>query len=351
TIQEVESIDLSVFMQRISSNEIIFLLSFIGFILFIKQHKSVILALPMLLLGFLALKGGLRFTIYAVPIMALGFGFLCIKFLEYLEKIKIQDIKDIRFFGSLLIIIFLFIVLFIFFYLIQKNFDSYDFLGYFAFLLILFFFIFMALKFLYKKNLKLMRVFLIIAILMISLSSALRHIYNYKAPTVFTQNEAILLTKLKELASREDYVVTWWDYGYPIRYYSDVKTLVDGGKHLGKDNFFPSFVLSKDQRSAANMARLSVEYTEKSFYKPYNDLLDAMMRDYNQSNVDLFLNSLSKENFKINTPKTRDIYLYLPSRMVSIFSTVASFSFVDLETGELNKPFTFSTSYILGENN
>lgn len=351
TIQEVESIDLSVFMQRISSNEIIFLLSFIGFILFIKQHKSVILALPMLLLGFLALKGGLRFTIYAVPIMALGFGFLCIKFLEYLEKIKIQNIKDIRFFRFLLIIIFLFIVLFIFFYLIQKNFDSYDFLGYFAFLLILFFFIFMALKFLYKKNLKLMRVFLIIAILMISLSSALRHIYNYKAPTVFTQNEAILLTKLKELASREDYVVTWWDYGYPIRYYSDVKTLVDGGKHLGKDNFFPSFVLSKDQRSAANMARLSVEYTEKSFYKPYNDLLDAMMRDYNQSNVDLFLNSLSKENFKINTPKTRDIYLYLPSRMVSIFSTVASFSFIDLETGELNKPFTFSTSYILGENN
>lgn len=351
TIQEVESIDLSVFMQRISSNEIIFLLSFIGFILFIKQHKSVILALPMLLLGFLALKGGLRFTIYAVPIMALGFGFLCIKFLEYLEKIKIQNIKDIRFFRFLLIIIFLFIVLFIFFYLIQKNFDSYDFLGYFAFLLILFFFIFMALKFLYKKNLKLMRVFLIIAILMISLSSALRHIYNYKAPTVFTQNEAILLTKLKELASREDYVVTWWDYGYPIRYYSDVKTLVDGGKHLGKDNFFPSFVLSKDQRSAANMARLSVEYTEKSFYKPYNDLLDAMMRDYNQSNVDLFLNSLSKENFKINTPKTRDIYLYLPSRMVSIFLTVASFSFIDLETGELNKPFTFSTSYILGENN
>lgn len=35
-----------------------------------------ILALPMLALGFLALKSGLRFTIYAVPVLALGFGFL-----------------------------------------------------------------------------------------------------------------------------------------------------------------------------------------------------------------------------------------------------------------------------------
>lgn len=30
----------------------------------------------MLALGFLALKSGLRFTIYAVPVLALGFGFL-----------------------------------------------------------------------------------------------------------------------------------------------------------------------------------------------------------------------------------------------------------------------------------
>ncbi|PVX04524.1 general glycosylation pathway protein, partial [Campylobacter jejuni] len=67
------------------------------------------------------------------------------------------------------------------------------------------------------------------------------HLYNYKAPTVFSQNEASLLNQLKNIANREDYVVTWWDYGYPVRYYSDVKTLVDGGKHLGKDNFFPSF--------------------------------------------------------------------------------------------------------------
>ncbi|EKP1866610.1 peptide-binding protein [Campylobacter coli] len=293
TIQEVESIDLSIFMQRISGSELVFFVSLIGFIFLVRKHKSMILALPMLALGFLALKSGLRFTIYAVPVLALGFGFL----MSLLQERK-QKNNNTYWWANIGVFIFTFLSLIPMFY----------------------------------------------------------HINNYKAPTVFSQNEATKLDELKKIVQREDYVVAWWDYGYPIRYYSDVKTLADGGKHLGKDNFFPSFVLSKDQVAAANMARLSVEYTEKSFYAPLNDilkndLLQAMMKDYNQSNVDLFLASLSKPDFKIDTPKTRDIYLYMPARMSLIFSTVASFSFINLDTGVLDKPFTFSTAYPLDVKN
>ncbi|EMK6255707.1 peptide-binding protein [Campylobacter coli] len=293
TIQEVESIDLSIFMQRISGSELVFFVSLIGFIFLVRKHKSMILALPMLALGFLALKSGLRFTIYAVPVLALGFGFL----MSLLQERK-QKNNNTYWWANIGVFIFTFLSLIPMFY----------------------------------------------------------HINNYKAPTVFSQNEATKLDELKKIAQREDYVVAWWDYGYPIRYYSDVKTLADGGKHLGKDNFFPSFVLSKDQVAAANMARLSVEYTEKSFYAPQNDILksdilQAMMKDYNQSNVDLFLASLSKPDFKIDTPKTRDIYLYMPARMSLIFSTVASFSFINLDTGVLDKPFTFSTAYPLDVKN
>lgn len=293
TIQEVESIDLSIFMQRISGSVLVFFISLVGFVLLVGKHKSMILALPMLALGFLALKSGLRFTIYAVPVLALGFGFL----MSLLQERK------------------------------QKNNNTFWWANIGVFILTF-----------------------------LSLIPMFYHINNYKAPTVFSQSEATKLDELKEIAQREDYVVAWWDYGYPIRYYSDVKTLADGGKHLGKDNFFPSFALSKDQVAAANMARLSVEYTEKSFYAApndilKNDLLQAMMKDYNQNNVDLFLASLSKPDFKINTPKTRDIYIYMPARMSLIFSTVASFSFVDLDTGEISKPFTFSAAYPLDVKN
>ncbi len=293
TIQEVESIDLSIFMQRISGSVLVFFISLVGFVLLVGKHKSMILALPMLALGFLALKSGLRFTIYAVPVLALGFGFL----MSLLQERK------------------------------QKNNNTFWWANIGVFILTF-----------------------------LSLIPMFYHINNYKAPTVFSQSEATKLDELKEIAQREDYVVAWWDYGYPIRYYSDVKTLADGGKHLGKDNFFPSFALSKDQVAAANMARLSVEYTEKSFYAApndilKNDLLQAMMKDYNQNNVDLFLASLSKPDFKINTPKTRDIYIYMPARMSLIFSTVASFSFVDLDAGEISKPFTFSAAYPLDVKN
>ena len=284
TIQEAATIDLDVLMQRISGSSVVFLLSFVGLLMLVLRHKSLLLALPMLLLGFLAVKGGLRFTIYAVPIFALGFGFL----LELLRE------------------------------------------------------------FVCKKYSKILANFSVLILVFLALMPILLHIFNYKSPSVFSKNEARILDELKSIAGREDYVLTWWDYGYPVRYYSDVKTLVDGGKHLGKDNFFPSFVLSSDEKSAANMARLSVEYTEKSFKTPMNDILQAMMQDYKQDNVNLFLSNLSK--LELKTPKTRDIYLYMPFKMSLIFSTVASFSFIDLEKGS-DKDFTFSVAGVSGLSN
>ncbi|EAK0441683.1 peptide-binding protein [Campylobacter lari] len=288
TIMEVNTIDPEVFMQRISSSVLVFILSFIGFILLCKDHKSMLLALPMLALGFMALRAGLRFTIYAVPVMALGFGYFLYAFFNFLEKKQIK--------------------------LSLRN-----------------------------KNILLM------LITFFSISPALMHIYYYKSSTVFTSYEASILNDLKNKAQREDYVVAWWDYGYPIRYYSDVKTLIDGGKHLGKDNFFSSFVLSKEQIPAANMARLSVEYTEKSFKENYPDVLKAMVKDYNQTSAKDFLESLNDKNFKFDTNKTRDVYIYMPYRMLRIMPVVAQFANTNPDNGEQEKSLFFSQANAIAQ--
>ncbi|EAJ0348812.1 peptide-binding protein [Campylobacter lari] len=288
TIMEVNTIDPEVFMQRISSSVLVFILSFIGFILLCKDHKSMLLALPMLALGFMALRAGLRFTIYAVPVMALGFGYFLYAFFNFLEKKQIK--------------------------LNLKN-----------------------------KNI------LLILITFFSISPALMHIYYYKSSTVFTSYEASILNDLKNKAQREDYVVAWWDYGYPIRYYSDVKTLIDGGKHLGKDNFFSSFVLSKEQIPAANMARLSVEYTEKSFKENYPDVLKAMVKDYNQTSAKDFLESLNDKDFKFDTNKTRDVYIYMPYRMLRIMPVVAQFANTNPDNGEQEKSLFFSQANAIAQ--
>ena len=71
---------LDLFAQRISSSVAVFVASVLGYAIACFRYRALLFALPMLALGFLALKGGLRFTIYAVPVMALGFGF----FLDFL---------------------------------------------------------------------------------------------------------------------------------------------------------------------------------------------------------------------------------------------------------------------------
>lgn len=345
TIQEASNIGLSMFMQRISASELAFLLSCFGLVLLLKQHKSFILALPMLALGFLALRGGLRFTIYAVPVMALGFGFGLFWLVSHLKKLNL-DKKSLQIYAFLTLFALL-LCLGLYFALKFSIFAQLAF----AMLFALIFY-----AFAYQKS-RFAQIFVLFAGLFLSLGYAFLHIYTYKASSVFNHNEVLILNSLKGIADREDYVVAWWDYGYPVRYYSDVKTLVDGGKHLGKDNFFASFVLSQNERAGANLARLAVEYTEKSFYERndtllQSDLLKAMMRDYaageTSNDALIFLNSLKNPNFTLKTPKTRDIFVYMPLRMAMIFSTVASFSKIDLATGEINSPFVFSTAMNLG---
>ena len=178
------------------------------------RHKEMLLALPMIGLGFLAYgipglvpSAGLRFTIYVVPIMALSLAFFLVESLRFLTAQYLKDrAKTVGYYISLGLV---------------------------------------TIAILYPN---------------------IKHIYEYKVPTVFTNKEVVILDKLKSIADREDYVVTWRDYGYPIRYYSDVKTLIDGGKHGGGSVNYPvSFTLTEHQDIAAKMARLDVEYTEKRF--------------------------------------------------------------------------------------
>lgn len=286
TVREAGQIPFETFANRISGHVVTFILSIIGFIYLAYKHRIMLFALPLIGLGFLAIVGGLRFTIYAVPIMAFGIAYLITELSSKMPTVRLKYLSMIA----------------------------------------------LTLAVLYPNYL---------------------HVEEYKVPTVFNSDEVKVLDKLGKIANREDYVVSWWDYGYPIRYYSDVKILIDGAKHNGSENFPVSFILTTPQNIAAKMARLDVEYTEKTFkFKEENkelikdkDLtvfsnIEQMTTDYGFKNTNDFLASL-KEDIKLSK-KTRDIYLYLPFRMMSIFPTVTQFSNINLMNGEkLREPFFY----------
>lgn len=294
TVREAGHIPFEVFANRISGSILAFLLALVGYVIMVLRYRVMLLGLPLLGLGFLAYVGGLRFTIYAVPVMAFGIAYTIFYANDLVKKaLSSQSQKLSLFFVS--------------------------------------------------------------ACTVLVLYPNITHIIGYRVPTVFTKPEVKVLDELKTKASREDYVLAWWDYGYPIRYYSDVKTLVDGGKHSGGVNFAVSYALTYPQNVSAKLARLDVEYTEKAFRvvkenegKDKKDRVKLqtnmaqMSLDYGFNDADDFLYSLSSD---IKLPKkSRDIYFYLPFRMINILPTVARFSDIDLMNGKtIRKPFFYMT--------
>ena len=286
TIREAGHIPFETFANRISGHTITFIVSFIGYLYLLYKHRIMLFSIPLVGLGFLAYIGGLRFTIYAVPILAFGVAFLITEFASKMPTKKLKILSMIMF----------------------------------------------TLAILYPNY---------------------KHIDEYRVPTVFNTQEVQVLETLKDIAQREDYVVSWWDYGYPIRYYADVKTLVDGGKHSGEVNFPVSYILTHTQEEAAKMARFDVEYTEKTFLfreehkEEITDKnitvfsnIEQMTKDYDLDDTNDFLALLSTD---IKLPKkTRDIYFYLPFKMLNIYPTVALFSNINLMNGQQGKqPFFF----------
>ena len=286
TIREAGHIPFETFANRISGHVVTFVFSIIGYIYLSYKHKIMLFALPLLGLGFLASVGGLRFTIYAVPVLAFGVAFLITEISSQLPTTKMKYLS-------------------------------------------------------------------MTALTLLILLPNYKHIEAYKVPTVFNANEVKVLDKLGKKASREDYVISWWDYGYPIRYYADVKTLADGGKHSGSVNFPVSFMLTHTQEEAAKMARLDVEYTEKTFeYKKTHKKeiedknltifsnIEQMTKEYGYNNTNDFLASF-KNDIKL-PEKTRDVYFFLPFRMLNIYPTVILFSNINLMNGAKGKqPFFF----------
>ncbi|MDR3178203.1 MAG: peptide transporter [Campylobacteraceae bacterium] len=285
TIVEAQVVGLTDIANRVMGKTSLFAIAIIGYAWLCLRQPAMLIMLPLLGLGFLSLKGGLRFAMYATPVAAFGIGFFIFRVVELLQAC----IKS-------------------------------------------------------RKLFLLSSVGFVFAIMTFILYPLVENGWNYRTGTVFTQDEVELIEDFGKNASKEDYVVTWWDYGYPIRYYADVKTLVDGAKHTGDVNFAPSFILSHDQKSAANLARLDVEYTEKRAQIAKEGKIDSipnnnvawMMKDYGFKNSNNFIISLKKD---IELPeKTRDIYIYLPFRMIDIYPTIMKFSHLDLMNGKDVRP-------------
>ena len=280
TVREAGQIPFSTFANRISGSTVGVLLSLLGYVVLVLRHRAFILALPLIGIGVFALFGGLRFTVYAVPVAAMSAVYLFFVLSTYIKETKMK----------------------------------------YAFI------VFATAAMIYPN---------------------ITHIISYKVPTVLNKTEVQDLVKLNEIADAKDYTLSWWDYGYPIWYYSDTSTLIDGGKH-NNDNYIISKIMqTSSPELAVNLSRLAVEtYVDSNYSVVTETLFKNGKKD--QLDPNMLLANLEASTFKV-PPKTRDIYLYLPYRMLRIFPTVAIFGNLDLTTGQEERKMSFFPTRAVGQ--
>ncbi len=282
TVREAGAIPFATMANRISGSEVGVIVSLIGYVLLVMRHKAFLIALPLIGVGIFSMVGGLRFTVYAVPVAALSAVYL---FFFLADKLK-ESVADKK----------------------QQNIAKYT-------------FVILATAAMIYPNIK--------------------HIQGYLVPTVLNKTEVADLDKLDDIASKKDYTLTWWDYGYPIWYYSDTNTLIDGGKHTHDNYIISKLMFSDSPQQVANLSRLAVETYVDSNYSIVSDIL---FKDSKKSPKQ-FMEDLKSENYEL-PEKTRDVYLYFPYRMMRIFPTVGVFGNINLKTGKPERQIHFYPSAI-----
>ena len=286
TVREAGEIPFSTMANRISGSQLGVIVSLIGYVLLVMRHKAFLIALPLIGVGVFSMIGGLRFTVYAVPVAALSAVYL---FFVLGDLIK-ENVQDKA----------------------HKNLAKYA--------------------------------FILVATVAIIYPNIM-HVKGYLVPTVLNKTEVADLDKLDDMASNKDYTLTWWDYGYPIWYYSDTNTLIDGGKHTHDNYIISKLMFSDSPQQVANLSRLAVETYVSSNYAI---VADTLFKGTKKS-PKLFMDELKSKDYEL-PEKTRDVYLYLPFRMMRIFPTVGVFGNINLKTGKPERQIHFYPSTIAKKN-
>ena len=163
----------------------------------------------------------------------------------------------------------------------------------------------------------------------------LGHAWAAREIPPFNDREVAALDRLRAMVAPRDHAIAWWDFGYPIHYYTRLKPVIDGGRNQGDLTWAVSFILTTpDPASARNMARLTAAYTDVR-----RSSLGLIMEGEGYLDPSVFLRDLAgnrpgpSRTGTNSPPLAGEIYLVLPFKMLPLFPRIARFSNFDLQSG------------------
>lgn len=261
----------------------------VGFFALLLAYRAFFITLVLLLLGLSSAYTGIRFTIFATPALALGFAY----------------------FG----------------FLVAQRFVRHA---------------------VAKKGLPAL---LTAAAVLLMLFNIIR--FNaHLQPFYFKQAEVKALDAFAKNSTSKDLLLSWWDFGWPLWYYTGRNnTLIDNGLH-GSDTFLiGNMLLSSNPAFVANSAK----FATKMRHLGHNQVIPVIAK---QGDVFETFKTFSQPQTHITAPG--DAYILLHRDMLAVLPTIASIADRDPRSGEatrrrqfyisdLREPFTAHNPVIYGD--
>lgn len=172
------------------------------------------------------------------------------------------------------------------------------------------------------KQIRVLLPFLMVAPI---LYSNVSYIYNYEAPPVVIYDEALVLNKFGEISEPSDTLLAWWDYGYPIHYYSGRNTIAAGGASAQDMYILSSIFSSQSPQTTYDLSRAISDAGAQ--------IIEDKIKSNIKNNHNMFYGIKHIEG---DSPKDSN-YIFLPYRMLGIFSKIYSIGNRDLRSGKEKK--------------
>ncbi len=259
TVAETTVIDIDSIFRSLSISKVLVLLSVTGFVLLLKKDKHYWLLAPFALLGSFSFLAGYRFSFYYTPVYAFGLSYLVITISTALHER--YDVKRTMVYLTFLVLLAQML------YIVSINKGSYT--------------------------------------RMLAYSE-----------------EKEVLEKLSVKLTNDDKIITWWDFGWPLWYFTGYKnTLVDNGDHGGPDSYMMSKILTEsNQTFVANAAKYFANNKEQASKEGFGYVIPYLA---SENDLPELFHSFYTRN---DIHPIQDTYIILHRNMITVLDTIVSFS-------------------------
>lgn len=289
TIIEAQHASWDALMTRITGSSWATLAAVIGYILLLFIFPEFVIFAPLILIGIFSHWGGLRFTVHAIPIAAISIAFLPLCCLLLLTRNKDADELNS----------------------IEKHISNNNKWLHAAWVICA------ALSFLCLRP---------------NISLAMERSKGpFALPSVLDRHEVELLDSIRTSSAPGDYVLSWWDWGSAVWFHTQRNVLTNPSNQSNDSYVFAKMMTTDSPRLAAHLGRTAVEFYHHNGVDGRPGTAVSHLFKPEIRNPEFTLKEIEDS---LPVLKTREVFIFLPSRLFRLYPVLHMFSERDLMTGE-----------------